>query len=135
MFEHRNFIARYQRETNHITVARDAPLVTMDASLQYWLKHPYILKTNKNTTYAKNRSKRDVRKEINYSKPCSNAPDKAQLRLSCTHLSTSSLRSLVHKLVQPNSTVLYLGYLSTVRNNLFHAKCLFTNCHKLLHVP
>ena len=28
VFEHRNFVALYQRETNHITVARVAPLVT-----------------------------------------------------------------------------------------------------------
>ena len=34
-FEHRDFVARYQRETNHITVAKIAPLVTMEASLQY----------------------------------------------------------------------------------------------------
>ena len=27
-FEQRNFIARYQKETNHVTVARVAPLVT-----------------------------------------------------------------------------------------------------------
>ena len=40
-FELRNFVARYQRETNHTTVAKVASLVTMDASLQYWLKHPY----------------------------------------------------------------------------------------------
>ena len=40
-FEHRNFVARYQRETNHITVAKVACLVTMDASLQYWSKHSY----------------------------------------------------------------------------------------------
>ena len=32
-FEHRNCVARYQRETNHITVAKVACLVTMDASL------------------------------------------------------------------------------------------------------
>ena len=38
-----------------------------------------------------------VRKEINYSEPCSNATDKAQLSLGCTHL----LCSLVHKWVQP----------------------------------
>ena len=33
-FEHRNFVARYQREKkyNHITVAKVACLVTMDAS-------------------------------------------------------------------------------------------------------
>ena len=36
----------------------------------------------------KNRSMRGVRKEINYSEPCSNATDKAQLSLGCTHLST-----------------------------------------------
>ena len=41
VFEHRNFVARYQRETNHITVAKVACLVTMDASLQYWSKHSY----------------------------------------------------------------------------------------------
>ena len=40
-FEHRNFVARYQRETNHITVAKVASRVTMDASLQYWSKHSY----------------------------------------------------------------------------------------------
>ena len=40
-FEHRNFVARYQRETNHITVTKVASLVTMDASLQYWSKHSY----------------------------------------------------------------------------------------------
>ena len=44
---------------------------------------------------------RGVRKEINYSEPCSNAPDKAQLSLGCIHLSTRSLRSLVLKWVQP----------------------------------
>ena len=44
---------------------------------------------------------RGVRKEINYSEPCSNAPDKAQLSLGCIHLSTCSLRSLVLKWVQP----------------------------------
>ena len=37
-FEHRNFVARYQRETNNAEVAS---LVTMDASLQYWWKHSY----------------------------------------------------------------------------------------------
>ena len=41
VFEHRNFFACYQRETNHITVVRVAPQVTMDANLQYWLKHSY----------------------------------------------------------------------------------------------
>ena len=30
VFEHRNFVVRYQRETNHITVAKVAPMVTMD---------------------------------------------------------------------------------------------------------
>ena len=45
----------------------------------------------------KNRSMRGFRKEINYSEPCSNAPDKGQLSLGCTHLSTRSLRSLVLK--------------------------------------
>ena len=40
------------------------------------------------------RSVRGVRKEINYSEPCSNAADKAQLSLGCTHLNTRSLRSL-----------------------------------------
>ena len=44
---------------------------------------------------------RGVRKEINYSEPCSNAPDKAQLSLGCKHLSIRSLRSLVLKRVQP----------------------------------
>ena len=39
------------------------------------------------------RSVRGVRKEINYSEPCSNAADKAQLSLGCTHLNTRSLRS------------------------------------------
>ena len=34
---------------------------------------------------------RGVRKEINYSEPCSNATDKAQLSLGCTHLSTCPL--------------------------------------------
>ena len=43
------------------------------------------------------RSVRGVRKEINYSEPCSNAADKAQLSLGCTHLNT---RSLVLKWVQ-----------------------------------
>ena len=62
---------------------------------------------------------RGVRKEIKYSEPCSNATDKAQLSLGCIHLNTCSLCSLVLKWVQPNSTVLYLGHLSTVRNNLF----------------
>ena len=47
------------------------------------------------------RSVRGVRKEINYSEPCSNAADKAQLSLDCTHLNTLSLRSLVLKWVQP----------------------------------
>ena len=47
VFEHRNFVARYQRETNHITVARVAARVSMDADLQYWSKHShrYISKT------------------------------------------------------------------------------------------
>ena len=44
---------------------------------------------------------RGVKKETNYSEPCSNAPDKAQLSLGCTHFSTHSLRSLVLKWVQP----------------------------------
>ena len=35
------------------------------------------------------RSMRGVRKEINYSEPCSNAPDKAQLSFGFNHLSTS----------------------------------------------
>ena len=43
-FEHRNFVARHQRETNHITVAKVASLVTIDASLQYWSKHSYSLR-------------------------------------------------------------------------------------------
>ena len=43
---------------------------------------------------------RGVRKETNYSEPCSNAQNKAQLSLSCTNLSTRSLRSLVLKCVQ-----------------------------------
>ena len=38
VFEHRNFAAHYRRETNHFTVARVAPLVTMKASMQYWPK-------------------------------------------------------------------------------------------------
>ena len=42
-FEHRNFVARYQQETSHITVAKVVSLVTMDASLQYWSKHSYTL--------------------------------------------------------------------------------------------
>ena len=42
---------------------------------------------------------RGVRKEINYSEPCSNTPDKAQLIMGRTHLSTRSLRSLVLKWV------------------------------------
>ena len=37
---------------------------------------------------------RGVRKEINYSEPCSNAADKTQLSLGRTHLNTRSLRSL-----------------------------------------
>ena len=41
VFEYRNFVARYQRETNHITVAKVAPLVTIDASLQYWSNLSY----------------------------------------------------------------------------------------------
>ena len=65
------------------------------------------------------RSVRGVRKEINYSKPCTNATDKAQLSLGCTHLNTRSLCSCSNG-YNPNSTVLYLGHLSTVRNNLFH---------------
>ena len=40
-FEHRNFVACYQRETNHITVAKVASLVTMGVSLQYWSKQSY----------------------------------------------------------------------------------------------
>ena len=40
-FEHWNFVARYQQETNHITVAKVAGLVTMYTSLQYWSKHSY----------------------------------------------------------------------------------------------
>ena len=40
-FEHRNFVARYQRETNHNIVAKVASLVTMDANLQYWSKNSY----------------------------------------------------------------------------------------------
>ena len=55
----------------------------------------------KKSHLCKTRSMRGVRKEINYSEPCSNAPDKAQLSLGCTHLSTRSLRSLVLKWVQP----------------------------------
>ena len=43
------------------------------------------------------RSMRGIRKEIDYSEPCCNASDKAQLSLGCTHLSTRSLRSLVLK--------------------------------------
>ena len=40
---------------------------------------------------------RGVRKEINYSETCSDAPDKARLSLGCTHLSTSSLHLLMLK--------------------------------------
>ena len=63
---------------------------------------------NKNLIFQNIRSVRGVRKEINYSEPCSNAADKAQLSLGCTqlslgctHLNTRSLRSLVLKWVQP----------------------------------
>ena len=48
------------------------------------------------------RSVRGVRKKINYSEPCSNAADKAQLSLGST---------------QPQ--LRFIGHLSTVRNNLF----------------
>ena len=41
VFEHGNFVACCQWETNHITVAKVAPLVTIDASLQYWPKYSY----------------------------------------------------------------------------------------------
>ena len=58
---------------------------------------------------------RGVRKEINYSEPCSSAPDKAQLSLGCIHLSARSCSNGYN----PNPTVLYLRHLSTVRNNLF----------------
>ena len=47
------------------------------------------------------RSMKGVRKEINYSEPCSNALDKAQLSFGCTHSSTRLLHSLVRKWVQP----------------------------------
>ena len=36
-----------------------------------------------------------LKKEINHSELCSNATDKAQLSLGCTHLSNRSLRSPV----------------------------------------
>ena len=39
------------------------------------------------------RSVRGVRKEINYSEPCSNAADKAQLSLGCTHLLAALARA------------------------------------------
>ena len=61
---------------------------------------------------------RGVRKEINYSEPCTNAPDKAQLSFGCIHLSTPCARSCSNG-YNPNSTVLYLRHLSTVWNNLF----------------
>ena len=41
------------------------------------------------------------KKEINYSEPCSNAQDKAQLSSGCTHLSTSERSERVFKWVQP----------------------------------
>ena len=40
-FEHRNFVLRCQRETNHNAVVKVVSLVTMDTSLQYWSKHSY----------------------------------------------------------------------------------------------
>ena len=46
-------------------------------------------------------SMRGVRKDINYSELFSKAPDKAQLSLGCTHLSSGLLCSLVLKWVQP----------------------------------
>ena len=59
------------------------------------------MKINKKNHLYKTGSMRGIRKEINYSELCSNAPDKAQLSLGCIHLSTRSLRSLVLKWVQP----------------------------------
>ena len=38
-FEHRNFVARYQRETNHITVAKVACLVTMVETFIYIINY------------------------------------------------------------------------------------------------
>ena len=59
-------------------------------------------KNQKKISFVQNiRLVRGVRKEINYSEPCSNAADKAQLSLGCTHLNTRLLRSLVLKWVQP----------------------------------
>ena len=55
----------------------------------------------KSNLSTKIRFMRGVRKEINYFEPRSNAVDKAQLSLDCTHLSTRSMRSLVLKWVQP----------------------------------
>ena len=56
---------------------------------------------NKNHIYEKKKKKkkkmRGVRNEINYSEPCSNAPDKAQLSLGCSHLSTSERIERVFK--------------------------------------
>ena len=51
--------------------------------------------------FSKHSLSEGVRKEINYSEPCSIAADKAQLSLGCTHLNTRSLRSLVLKWIQP----------------------------------
>ena len=45
----------------------------------------------------KNSLMKGIRKEINHIEPCSNAQDKANLSLGCTHLSSRSLRSLVLK--------------------------------------
>ena len=57
------------------------------------------------------RSVRGVRKEINYSEPCSNAADKAQLSLGCTHLNTRWLRSLMLKWVQVTTTQTQLCFI------------------------
>ena len=62
----------------------------------------------------KSRFKRGVKKEIKYFEPCSNAKDKAQLSLGCTRYARSCSNGY-----NPNSTMLYLGHFSTVRNHLF----------------
>ena len=56
--------------------------------------------------------------KTNYSEPSSNAPDKAQFSLGCIHLRLAAL-TRAQMGYNPNSTVPYLGHMSTIRNNLF----------------
>ena len=73
------------------------------------------MKINKKNHLCKICSMRGVRKEINYSEPCSNAPDKAQMSLGCP------LAALACAQMGTTQTQLcfILRHLSTVRNNLF----------------